>query len=380
MSAPRGTSRDVIRRDACDGVPDGFFDIAPLVYGGDDRWIPEERRPVERAFSAQNGWFGKGRSCTFHQPGLNRLAAFASPEMRIGGRPVAFFGYWETRACPDDDARLFAHAAEWCRSQGAVELWGPVNFTTAGQYRILLSHEHEFLPFLGEPYNPPDYPRRLARCGFTLAKTYFSTVCTKASLRNVISKLGAARARLADSGFRFESMASDRSATRLPGLLTLVNESFSDSLAFVPHDTDSFQASIDNQLPVIDRHASSFCLDKNGNVAGYLIVMPDYGPVLTQGSGESRVAASSLTYDAAMPVLARKREARLVIKTAVVSPRYRERGILQAMAYPALAGPDSARYTKGAIAALMREGNHSRKVLHPFREAEREYGLFRISL
>jgi hypothetical protein len=57
--------------------------------------------------------------------------------------------------------------------QGAEAVYGPINFTTYGEYRIRLNNfDKGALP--GEPYNPPYYEALLEQLGYQFSQGYYS--------------------------------------------------------------------------------------------------------------------------------------------------------------------------------------------------------------
>ena len=137
--------------------------LAQAIYQGDDQWIPEDPQAITAAFSPENAWFQKGALSLFLIKGKARAAAFigpqGGPEMVIDGLKAAFFGYWETTEDPEADRLLMAKVEAWAKAQGASVLYGPINFTTYGTYRLRTSAEPGPRPFSPRAITPRATPR-----------------------------------------------------------------------------------------------------------------------------------------------------------------------------------------------------------------------------
>ena len=68
---------------------------------------------------------------------------------------------------------LFQRFEQWAKSNGAEAVYGPINFTTHGLYRVRLDYfEHGCFP--GESYNPSYYPALLEKLGYQVNQHYYS--------------------------------------------------------------------------------------------------------------------------------------------------------------------------------------------------------------
>ena len=364
----------VIERNGTEGVPDEFLDLPAIVYRNDPMWIPEEPEVVERAFSSANPWFASAAACTVCIPGAVRAAVFRDPRLTIDGRPAAFFGYFESTGTVSDDLRVMRQVEAWARDRGAEVLLGPVDFTTLGRYRIRLGAEPGAVTFPGEPYNPPDYPTRLQALGFRLYQRYLTQVAP-APLSRVAAVSGALNALCAE-GFRFERATSSLWLSRLEELHPLVDAIFATSFGYTPVSRAMFNAACGESLARrICPHASTIAFAPSGDVAGFFLVYPNYGPLVMQRAGAARVPVSALQYDRHCAALASSGSAvTAVAKTTGVSPAFRQRGLMNAMAAESVRR-GNGRYD-GWFGAMIRADSHSRNFAHGRTRNERWYGLY----
>jgi GNAT superfamily N-acetyltransferase len=368
----------VLTREGHHGLDDAFVALPHGLYAADPLWIPEEEEPLRRAFSYGNEWFTWGRAMTFCVPGRARLAVFRRDDCVVDGRPAAFFGYMESV----DDAvaldALLALAREWARAEGAEILYGPIDFDTFGRYRLRTSAERsDAIPFPGEPYGRECYPALLERAGFCVARRYVSQISLGA-LRPDEGKRAAADALLA-TGYTIEPLDGATWMALLPELHPRVNEIFADGFAFTPVSLVRFIATHGAGLARrLCPRASVIARAPDGELAGFLLVFPHYGPLVVQGAGSTRVPAGALSYDEHAPLLAARGERVGIVKTVGIAPAHRRRGLMDALVVATLdaGAPHYDRW----LGALIRSDNPSGRYGAVRERMERAYSLYALEL
>lgn len=365
----------IFERDGTAGVHEAFVALPHALYRDDPRWIPEEPAAIERAFSTANRWHERGRARTFVVPERARVAAFFDPAASIDGAPAAFFGYWETDGALDVDRALFARVIEWARRHGATRLYGPIQFNTANGYRVLLDAERDALPFPGEPYNPPWYGPELEALGFALERRYFTQHLDRARARATLERHRPLLTRLERRGYRFAALDELEWLTRLPELHTLADRIFAGNFGYTPTAYPEFAAAFGKSLlrrrwPDLSvvAHAPS------GELAGFCLVFPHYGPLVVQAAGTARVAASALDYERDARRLDGRWARAAVLKTIAVSPSHRARGVAEAITAWLLERAEAC--ADELWGALIREDNASRRLATNETPALRRYGLY----
>jgi hypothetical protein len=368
-------------RDGTAGVDDSFSALAHELHAADPFWIPEEQEPVQQAFSPANPWFRSGRAATLCVPGRARLAVFRADGCRVAGRDTAFFGFLESE--PDGTAldALLALAAEWARAAGADMLCGPIDFDSYGRYRLRTGDEAAGgMPFTGEPYNPHYYPRLLARAGFTVVQEYTSRIAAgvRPDARQRAALLAATR-----EGYCIEPLDGDRWLALLPELHRMADEIFGAGFAYTPVPFERFALLYGAALARrLCPRTSVLARSTAGDIAGFFLCFPDYGPLLVQGAGPDRVTAGALSYDEHAPVLAAAGSRTVVAKTAGVAPAHRRRGLMDALSASAI--DRGALHYDRWISALVRAGNPSGRygdrLAGRGRGEQRSYALYAKSL
>lgn len=365
--------------DVHERLPDEFLSLAPQVYADDPHWIPEDPEAVRRQFSAAHAWFEQGKAWVGVVPQQARLAGFFRGET-IDGEPAAFFGFWESVDALAPNERLFAQLKQWARAQGARRLYGPINFTTFGAYRVRLDGFDQGA-FPGEPRNPAYYPALLERLGMSERHRYLSTFDdTDSIIATVKDDYLRVKPKL-EKAITFEPMSSQAWMGHLDELYGFVENVFGSNFAYTPISRAEFegvcgQSFADKLCP----QTSVLARARDGRIAGFFLVFPDYSALLRQGraAGEPpRMTASEVKHLRHAQLLPRPRLG--LAKTGGVHPDFQSQGLFTAMGcelslrahgvYEQLAGP------------LVRADNNSRQfAMRHGRAWQRHYGLYQLTL
>ncbi len=361
----------VVSADGTAGPCEGFVELPPRIYHGDPNWIPEDPAAVIRAFSAENRWFHGGRARTFAVPGRARAAAFR-PAAPIEGRPAAFFGYYETTG---DAAAIHAVMTEviaWARAEGAEILYGPIDFSTYGAYRLRTTGAGD-TAFVGDPYNPLRYNDELVAEGFAVAQRYVTVWGSEEVARVSVEYGRAVRANLLAEGYRYQSLTPERWMSLHDELYDVIDQIFSKGFGYTKLTRAEFAAHLGERYArKMDPDASLLVFGPAGDLAGMLLFYPDWGPLVSAGAGAARVPVSELDFARDFPTLAAMGPVAGVMKTAGVAVAHRRKGIGESTAL----GIERAGSRYGRIYnALMREDNPSRKIARLW-DGERWYALY----
>lgn len=361
--------------DPAQALPAAFTELPHQVYAGDANWLGEDAAAVQRQFSSANPWFADGQAWLGVLPGQARLAGFCRQQV-VDGEVAAFFGYWEGVDELEPHAALFSALKDWARAQGAKRLYGPINFSTYGAYRLRLDG-HEEPAFPGEPANPGYYPTLLTQQGFALRYRYLSTfqdtpsvvASIKADYQRVKPKL--------EQLVRFDAMTPAFWMNHLDELYDFVEAVFGNNFAYTPISREGFGAACGEAF------AERFCPQTSvlarrldGRIAGFFLVFPDYSPLMRQGCAQA-VAASDIRYAPHADLLPLPRMA--LAKTGGVHPDFRAHGLFTALSCELSLRADGVY--EQLCAALVRDDNPSIKMAQRHGLAhERHYGLYHLPL
>jgi GNAT superfamily N-acetyltransferase len=373
------TSQNILELPGGAGVPTDFLELPTLIYGDDPKWIPEEPEPLLRTFGANNPWFQMGEAKSMCVPKKARLATFFEPNLHIDGRKAAYFGYFESVGDGLADKALFEHASTWACMRGAEDLYGPINFNTFGNYRILLHMGDDGLPFPDEPYNPLGYATTLETQGFELYQYYVSQVGLIEKMKPFIAASRTRFDQLVSEGYRFEPLSHGRWLDNLEALHPTVDSMFGENLGYTPLSLEAFKAKCgEGFIRRTCPHTSVLAHDSTGAVAGFFLLYPHYGPICVQNAGASRVPASELSYEAHAAMLYDTGHRSAILKTVGVAPEHRKKGLMAALLVSSMEqGAHSFHQWYGA---LIRQGNFSERYGGRHQLNERRYGLYRKRL
>ena len=155
-------------------LDDNFFEVAKKAYEGDQYWIPENISSVRKQFSESNDYFKSCKAWVGIEADKARLAGFYNPAIEVEGKKVAFFGFWESIDELDPNIKLFSDFLKWAKTKNVDKVYGPINFSTYGPYRIKTNYREGEGCFQGEPYSPPYYMKLMDGLGFDVAKRFYS--------------------------------------------------------------------------------------------------------------------------------------------------------------------------------------------------------------
>ena len=322
-------------------------------------------------------YFDKCEAWLGYEPGKARVAGFHNRDLKVESKQVAFFGYWETVDAVDPNRDLFESFEQSARSKGAERVYGPINFTTFGPYRIRLN-TFEAGCFPGEPYNPSYYATVLDQLGYTVAGRYMSYTGKLAPALESFQTHGypSPVEHAQKFGVRLEKLTSQYWMDNLESMYEYCDLFYSNNFAYQGISFDAFRKSLGESF------AGRFCaktsvlaLDEKGDVAGFIICFPDYAPLCRQGA-QHPVPVHSLFYADHFKLLT---EPMFISKSGAIHPRFREAGLYGTINYLAALRAQEAGYVYAA-GSTIREDNPAlrltRKLLDHPDDLERVYGLF----
>lgn len=366
ISAPHGPEA---------GLPEGFTGLPSKIYADDRFWPGEDSDALNQQFSRANPWFQDGSAWVGLIPGKARLAGFFS-NREIDGEPAAFFGFWEGFDDLSAHQKLFQELSEWAAAQGAKCLYGPINFTTFNAYRLRLD-SFEAGCFPGEPWNPVYYPALMEQLGFDCRYRYLSTFNQTPDIaRSVAEDYLKVKPRL-EQVVRMEAMTPAFWMENLDEIYGFVDQVFGANFAYTPISGDAFRAHCGE--PFAHRFcptSSVLARSRDGQIAGFFLVFPDYGPLLYRNNPRT-TASKDIRYQTHFQELPHPRRA--LAKTAGVHPDFRSLGLFTAMGCELSLRAEGLYDELGA--ALVREDNNSRQfALRHGTASQRHYGLFQKAL
>jgi len=269
-----------------------FVDLPWKIYHGDRNWVPPLKASVREMLDvASHPFFDGGREAELElflawdgPDVVGRVAAILNhTHNKVHDEKVVFFGFFETIDRPDVTWELLSAVEKWAAERGATAVRGPMNPSTNYECGMLIEGFGR-PPVLMMTYNPPSYPRLIEGAGYAKVKdlhAYISPV-HGASLKRL--------QRLADRTRDRNPTLTTRGAdlSNFEGEITLVqdiyNSAWEKNWGFVPMSDAEIGWLAKELKPLVQTDLLRFALD-DGEPVGFLLVMPDWNPVLADLDG-----------------------------------------------------------------------------------------------
>jgi hypothetical protein len=203
------------------------------------------------------------------------------------GGSDAMFGFFESEPNPETAAALLEAACGWARSKGRERMLGPMDFTTNDELGILIDG-HELEPMILEPWHPAYYQELIEGHGFrkTMDVLMWKLVMgeLKQGERFDPSIHAAAERALEEEGVRIRNMRKRDMAGEVRRFMEVYNEAWGDNWGFVPITDAEVEFQAKNLKQVIDEEWT-FIAEKDGEVVGAALTLPDINQVLARMNG-----------------------------------------------------------------------------------------------
>ncbi len=203
------------------------------------------------------------------------------------GGSDAMFGFFESADDPEVTAALLGAASDWAKQKGRARLLGPMDFTTNDEIGILIEG-YERRPMILEPWHPPYYRERIEAEGLTKAMDVLMWELQFGDLKEGErfdpSIHVAAEKALRDEGIVIRNMNKRNMADEVRRFMDVYNEAWGDNWGFVPITDAEVEFQAKNLKQVIDEDWA-FMAEKDGEVVGAALTLPDINQVLAKLNG-----------------------------------------------------------------------------------------------
>jgi GNAT superfamily N-acetyltransferase len=255
--------------------------VAPLVY--------ERMEFLDRA---KNPWFehGEAEFLVAEREGepVGRISAHLDRRWdEFQGGNDAMFGFFETANDPAVARALLDAATKWARERGRDRILGPMDFTTNDELGILIEG-YERRPMILEPWHPPHYRELVEAEGFGKAmdvqmwELQFGDLKEGERFDPAIHV--AAEKALREEGIVIRNMRKREMAAEVARFMDVYNEAWGDNWGFVPITDAEVEFQAKNLKQVIDEDWA-FMAEKDGEVVGAALTLPDINQVLAKLNG-----------------------------------------------------------------------------------------------
>ncbi len=195
---------------------------------------------------------------------------------------VGFIGYFE--ALPNHDkavSSLFETAIEYLESQGANEVWAPINVPFLFYGGGILTKGHKVTTSFLQPYNPDYYLNYFEAAGFRSLKRlpHFSIdLGSQEQIRRISEIVGR-------SGIRIRELDWSRFEQELSVVQRLLNESFPKLWKYVPFEYAEFVEFARGFKDILIR-GLWLVAEIGGEAVGFVGAFPQCGSIFRLASGE----------------------------------------------------------------------------------------------
>jgi len=183
-----------------------------------------------------------------------------------------FLGYPDQVPGEDYFRELVEAASQWARSQGALQLWGPIEGSTYNSYRLRLDHfENE--PFWGEPSNKSEAVRYFEKCGFQLGARYLTYAFNRTpEIDSQISQISSAIPGHLTQDLCIEPLTAESFEENKEGLYRAAHEIFQENFLYTHLDAGEFKSLYRPLMaaPFFSK-TSAFLREQSGRIVGLMI-------------------------------------------------------------------------------------------------------------
>ncbi len=322
--------------------------------------VPQAEAIVRHRLSSAFGWYATGRArhfvATIDGRDAGRCSAMLDPtQCDEQGRQVGLVGQWECEG--GDDGSDAAHAllelaTEWLRAQGAVDVVGPIDFSTWYGYRFLEGPGDGRDPMLTEPVTPDHAIAQWEAFGFTRDESYFS-----AEIRSPTDTVELARPiakALIDDGWRVRQLRMREWDQLIEAAHAMSMEEFTRQPYFTPIELADFRAMYDGMKRGVDPRYVFTAWSPDGEFAGYVFGVRDLGRAaraLDAGGIRGKVAAAREAW----------RADTMMVKTICVARPYRKLGVTILIQHALYCAAMDTGHTR-VCNMLMHANNRSREL------------------
>ncbi|MCJ7752950.1 MAG: hypothetical protein MUP13_00155 [Thermoanaerobaculales bacterium] len=269
-----------------------FIDLPWKIYRGDSNWVPPLKASVRELLDVnRHPFYAGGREAEMElflawdgPDVVGRVAAILNhTHNRVHDEQVVFFGFFEAIDRPDVARDLLGAVEKWAAERGATAVRGPMNPSTNYECGLLIEGFGR-PPALMMTYNPKSYPRLIEGSGYTKVKdlhAYISPV-HGASLKRLQRLADRTRDRNPTLSTRGADLANFEREVNL--FQEIYNSAWEKNWGFVPLSDTEITWLAKELKPLVQADLLRFALD-DGQPVGFLLVMPDWNPVLADLDG-----------------------------------------------------------------------------------------------
>lgn len=269
---------------------DRFIKLPWRLYRGADRWVPplisERRRHLDRS---RNPFFEHAEAEYFiawrgGDP-VGRVSAHVDRRLNESqGEEWGLFGFFESEDDPEVASALLGAAAGWLRERGHDRMIGPMDFTTNHECGLLVEG-FERSPQILEFWHHPYYGPLLEGCGLEKAMDLLKWELHLSDREKVLPIVFDLAARLEpEHGITLRHMRKSDFQAEVRAFMEVYNAAWEQNWGFVPLTDEEIRHYAKELKPILDENWAMIA-EKDGEVVGAALTLPDYNQVLARLDG-----------------------------------------------------------------------------------------------
>ena len=268
---------------------DVFIRVPFRLYADESRWVPplilERRRFLDRR---RNPFFEHARAEYFlalrdGRP-VGRISAQVDENFqRYQGNRWGFFGFFECERDSEAAAALLDTAREWLAGQGCDHMVGPCDFTTNDPCGVLIEG-HERMPLILQPWTHRYYPELLETTGLTKAMDLWMWEITITDRDKVHPAIFQVADSLPSKGVVVRPFNRKDIENEIKRFIEVYHSAWRDNWGFVPLTENEIRHYANEVKPLLSEDWA-WVAEKDGEVVGAALTLPDYNQVLVHMRG-----------------------------------------------------------------------------------------------
>ena len=270
-----------------------FIDLPWHLYNEREhpQWVPPLRLTVKDALNRKKPFYRDADRELFLAVRDGRVVGrIAAIENRAHNKyhndKTGFWGFFESIEDQEVVDRLFAAVAAWLAARGLDVMRGPVMPSTNYDSGLLVEG-FEHMPSFMTPWNPPSYPAMIERAGLVRVKDLVAYWIPMTNSEFVLPEAFTALAKRAQakSGVTFRDLDLKHWSDEVERCWDVYNAAWEDNWGFVPMSKEEFVVLTTDLKPLLVPEFG-FMAEVDGKAAGFMLIVPDFSPVLKRiGNG-----------------------------------------------------------------------------------------------
>jgi hypothetical protein len=258
------------------------------------QWVPplifERMQFLSRS---KNPWFEHGEAEYFiaerDGEAVGRITAQVDGRWdTYQGGSDGMFGFIELTEDPEVAAALLDTAAEWVAGRGRRRILGPMDFSTNDELGLLVAG-YDLRPMILQPWHPPYYRELVEAQGYSKAMDLFMWNLEMGRLKEGFQFHEfihqAAEKSRTEHGITIRNMRKRDMEAEVRRFMDVYNEAWGDNWGFVPITDAEVRFQAKNLKQVLDEDWAMMAENREGEVIGAALTLPDINQVLARMNG-----------------------------------------------------------------------------------------------